>query len=223
MPALCMRKCKASRLMKNYRELKAMVGKPSLDVTLVLQDWANVSDEVRGQIVGIMYEELRRNAQNHLRSEHRMHELQPTLLVHEAYLRLVKANSVNISSRAHFLGIAGRIMRQVLVDEARRFSSGKRDRGLQTRFTGDHENGTPDTLDILILSELLDGLEAIDPLYVQIFEARAFGGLTFEECATTLEISVSSVKRKWKIALAWLMEQYEEPKSGDGPNDQADN
>jgi RNA polymerase sigma factor (TIGR02999 family) len=144
-----------------------------------------------------------------------MDELQPTLLVHEAYLRLVKASNVDLQGRTHFLGLAGRVMRQILVDEARRFNAGKRDRALQTRLTGDHENGEPAVHDIIELSELLDGLEQVDPLYVQIFEARAFAGMTFEECSETLEISVSSVKRKWKITLAWLKEQglKEQPSS----------
>lgn len=181
--------------------------KPSTDVTQILQNWSSASDAARGEVVGAMYEELRKNAQNHLRHENRMEELQPTLLVNEAYLRLVKASNVDLAGRTHFLGLAGRIMRQILVDEARRFSAGKRDRALQTRLTGEHENAAPAVHDIIELSDLLDGLEKVDPLYVQIFEARAFAGMTFEECAETLKISVSSVKRKWKIAIAWLEEQ----------------
>ncbi len=177
------------------------------DVTQILKNWANESDDARGQVVGAMYDELRKNAQNHLRHEHRMDDLQPTLLVHEAYIRLIKASNVDLAGRTHFLGLAGRIMRQILVDEARRFNAGKRDRALQTRLTGEHVNGAPAVHDILELSDLLDGLEKIDPLYVQIFEARAFAGMTFEECAETLKISVSSVKRKWRIALAWIEEQ----------------
>lgn len=177
------------------------------DVTEILKNWAEASEAARGEVVSAMYEELRNNAQNHLRKEHRMNELQPTLLVHEAYLRLMKASNVDISGRTHFLGLAGRIMRQILVDEARRFNAGKRDRALQTRLTGEHESDAPAVHDIIELSELLDGLEEVDPLYVQIFEARAFAGMTFEECATALDMSVSSVKRKWKIAAAWLEEQ----------------
>jgi len=177
------------------------------DVTGILQNWANVSDEARGQVVAAMYDELRNNAQRHLSRENRMQELQPTLLVHEAYLRLVKASNVDLQGRTHFLGLAGRVMRQILVDEARRFSAGKRDRALQTRLTGEHGSDEPAVHDIIELNDLLDGLEEVDPQYVKIFEARAFAGMTFTECADALEISVSSVKRKWKIALAWLKEQ----------------
>ena len=177
------------------------------EVTRILQNWSNASAAARGEVVSAMYDELRNSAQRQLRNEHRMDELQPTLLVHEAYLRLVKASNVDISGRTHFLGLAGRIMRQILVDEARRFSAGKRDRALQTRLTGEHAGNMPEMVDILELSELLDGLEEVDPLYVKIFESRAFAGMTFEECAEALDISVSSVKRKWKIALAWLKEQ----------------
>lgn len=192
-----------------------MAGKPDLNVTQILHGWADASNDARGQVVSTMYEELRRSARSHLRGEHRMNELQPTLLVNETYLRLVKADNISINSRSHFLGIAGRIMRQVLVDEARRFSAKKRERGLQTRFTGDHASGNTEIFDILVLSELLTGLADIDPLYVQIFEARAFGGLTFEECASTLDISVSSVKRKWRVAIAWLKEQQADPDTDD--------
>ena len=177
------------------------------DVTGILQNWANVSDDARGQVVAAMYDELRNNAQRHLSRENRMQELQPTLLVHEAYLRLVKASNVDLQGRTHFLGLAGRVMRQILVDEARRFSAGKRDRALQTRLTGEHGSDEPAVHDIIELNDLLDGLEEVDPQYVKIFEARAFAGMTFTECADALDISVSSVKRKWKIALAWLKEQ----------------
>ncbi len=180
------------------------------DVTHILHNWAQASDDARGQVVSAMYEELRSNARNHLRKEHRMNELQPTLLVHEAYLRLVKVSNVNISGRTHFLGLAGRIMRQILVDEARRSKAGKRDRALQTHLTGEYASDTPAVHDIIELSELLDSLEEVDPLYVQVFEARAFAGMTFEECASALDISVSSVKRKWKITVAWLEERSKE-------------
>ena len=180
------------------------------EVTQILQNWGNESDESRGRVVAAMYEELRSNARRHLGRENRMQELQPTLLVHEAYLRIVKASNVDLKGRTHFLGLAGRVMRQILVDEARRFSAGKRDRALQTRLTGDYEHDAPALHDIIELDELLDGLEKVDPLYVKIFEARAFAGMTFDECADALDISVSSVKRKWKIAQAWLNEQQEQ-------------
>jgi len=180
------------------------------DVTKIVQNWDNESEAARGEVVSAMYAELRENARRHLRKEHRMYELQPTLLVHEAYLRLINASNVRLADRAHFLGLAGRIMRQILVDEARRFSAGKRDRSLQTQFSSEIESDAPQVHDILELSDLLDGLEAIDPVYTQIFEARAFAGMTFEECAQALNTSVSTVKRKWRIASAWLREQLKE-------------
>lgn len=185
----------------------------TVDVTQILHNWADASDDARGQVVGAMYEVLRNNAKNHLRKENQQNELQPTMLVHEAYLRLVKVSNVDISGRTHFLGLAGRIMRQILVDEARRFNAGKRDRALKTRLTGEHSSQAPAVHDIIELSELLDGLEELDPLYVQIFEARAFAGMTFEECASVLDISVSSVKRKWKVATVWLEEQSQSGES----------
>lgn len=174
------------------------------EITKILQNWSSENDDARGLVVGAMYDDLRANAQRHLRNEFRMNEIQPTLLVHEAYLRLVKVESLDLSGRSHFLGLAGKIMRQILVDEARRFSAGKRDRALQTRLTGEFTDSGPASIDILELSKLLDGLEKLDPLYVQIFDSKVFAGMTFDECADTLDISVSSVKRKWKLALAWL-------------------
>lgn len=185
------------------------------DVTNILQNWSNESSEERGRVVAVLYDELRRNAANHLRGERGVVELQPTSLVNEAYMRLIKIDRIDLQGRSHFMGLAGRIMREVLVDEARHLRAKKRDHGLQTRFTGDIlGNDTPLT-DILYVNELLTDLEAIDPEFVRIFEARAFAGMTIEETATEMGMSSSTVKRKWKVVLAWLKEKADSKPSSD--------
>ncbi|MCP5180648.1 MAG: sigma-70 family RNA polymerase sigma factor [Pseudomonadales bacterium] len=177
------------------------------DVTQILQSWSQQSRDDRGRVVAALYDELRRNAANHLRGERGVVDLQPTSLVNEAYFRLVNIDRIDLNGRSHFLGLAGRIMREVLVDEARKLRASKRDQALQTHFTGDFDSGATPLTDILQVDELLNELEAIDPQYVQLFEARAFAGMTIEEAAQMLDLSVSTVKRKWKVVMAWLREK----------------
>lgn len=177
------------------------------DVTQILQNWSNESSEERGRVIAALYDELRRNAANHLRGERGVVELQPTSLVNEAYMRLIKIDRIDLQGRSHFMGLAGRIMREVLVDEARHLRAKKRDHGLQTRFTGEFIGNDTPLNDILYVDQLLTDLEAIDPEFVRLFEARAFAGMTIEETATELNMSSSTVKRKWKVVMAWLKER----------------
>lgn len=176
------------------------------DITEILQNWSDGSSEDRGLVIAALYDELRRNAAAHLRNE-RHADLQPTSLVNEAYLRLININRIDLNGRQHFLGLAGRIMREILVDEGRRLRAQKRDHGLQTRFTGEHLGSDMPVSDIVELDEMLNELEAVDPVYVQLFEARAFAGMTIEEAAELLDLSASTVKRKWKVTVAWLQER----------------
>ncbi|MEO0972201.1 MAG: ECF-type sigma factor [Pseudomonadota bacterium] len=175
------------------------------NITEVLQNWSHQSHDERGAVIASLYEELRRKASAHLQHEQDGH-LQPTVLVNETYLRLVNISRIDLQGREHFFGLAGRIMREVLVDEARRRRSQKRNHSLQTRFTGDFAANEVPVADLLELDELLRGLEAIDPLYAQLFEARAFAGMTVDEAARLLDISTATVKRKWRVAVAWLQE-----------------
>lgn len=186
------------------------------DVTNILQNWSNESSEERGRVVAALYDELRRNAANHLRGERGVVELQPTSLVNEAYMRLIKIDRIDLQGRSHSMGLAGRIMREVLVDEARHLRAKKRDHALQTRFTGEILGDNTPLNDILYVNELLTDLEEIDPQFVRLFEARAFAGMTIEETAIELGMSSSTVKRKWKVVLAWLKE-----KADSQPNDNA--
>lgn len=188
------------------------------DVTNILQNWSNESSEERGRVVAALYDELRRNAANHLRGERGVVELQPTSLVNEAYMRLIKIDRIDLQGRSHFMGLAGRIMREVLVDEARHLRAKKRDHGLQTRFTGEILGNDTPLNDILYVNDLLTDLEAIDPEFVRLFEARAFAGMTIEETATEMGMSSSTVKRKWKVVLAWLKEKADSEPSDDAKN-----
>lgn len=176
------------------------------DVTQILLNWSKGSKDQRGQVVAALYDELRRNAGRHISNESDRFDVQPTMLVNEAYLRLVNIDRIDLSGRAHFLGLAGKIMREILVDQARRMRAKKRDVELNTQFDDDIVSNDIPLSDVLELDEILKGLEAVDPVYVQLFEARAFAGMTIEETAETLGLSTSTVKRKWKIALAWIKE-----------------
>ena len=178
------------------------------DVTQILLNWSNESENGRGQVVAALYDELRHNAARHLSKESNQPDLQPTMLVNEAYMRLVNINRIDLSGRTHFFGLAGKIMREILVDEARRMRAKKRDVALKTQFSDDVVNDDVPVSDILELDELLKGLEEIDPLYVQLFEARAFAGMTIEETAEALGIGTATVKRKWKVAMAWINEHH---------------
>ncbi len=174
------------------------------EVTQVLLNWSNESREDRGEVVAALYEDLRRHAARHLRKDGSALGLQPTILVNEAYMRLVNIDRINLQGRTHFFGLSGRIMREVLVDEARRLRAKKRDLALQTQLTGEFANDDTPVLDILEIDEILNGLETIDPVYVQLFEMRVFAGMTIEETAVALEISTATVKRKWRVAVAWI-------------------
>jgi len=184
--------------------VKADVGDVMTDVTRILANWSNESQAERGEVVAALYDELRRHAAQQLWREGGVADLQPTALVNEAYMRLVNINRMDLNGRAHFFGLAGRIMREILVDESRRLRARKRDQALQTRFTGDLAGEYVPVQDLLELDEMLNELEAIDPEYVCLFEARAFAGMTIEETALAMELSVSTVKRKWKVVMAWL-------------------
>jgi RNA polymerase sigma-70 factor, ECF subfamily len=153
----------------------------------------------------LVYAELRRLAARYLRRERPGHSLQPTALVHEAYLRLVGQERVVWQNRAHFFGIAAQMMRRILVDHARGRRRGKRF-GDAVRVTLDDRVATVSAPDceLLLLDLALDELTAIDPRQGQIVELRYFGGLSESEIAKVLAISRSTVTREWQIARGWL-------------------
>ena len=174
-------------------------------LTRLLRAWGEGDLEAREQLMPLVYEELRRLAAGYLRRERAGHSLQPTALVHEAYLRLVGQDRVVWQNRAHFFGIAARMMRRILVDHARGLRRSKRF-GDAVRVTLDDRAGTVSVPDceLLVLDRALDELTAIDPRQGQIVELRYFGGLSESEVAKALAISRSTVTREWQIARGWL-------------------
>jgi RNA polymerase sigma factor (TIGR02999 family) len=174
-------------------------------VTALLGDWSRGNQSALNQLLPLVYAELRRIAARQLRGERVNHTLQPTALVHEAYLRLVDQRQVDWHGRAHFFGVAAQIMRRILVDHARRHAAAKRGDGVQSVSIDDaKEVASSGELPILALDRALDRLEKVDPELARIVELRAFGGLSIEEAAHVLNVSPSTVKREWRTAKAWL-------------------
>jgi RNA polymerase sigma-70 factor, ECF subfamily len=157
-------------------------------------------------LLPVVYEELRRLAAAYLRRERPGQTLQPTALVHEAYLRLMKDRPDRWQNRAHFCAIAAHSMRQILIERARARGAQKRG-GAQPRVTLDEGlvAGEPSpTVDLIALDQALERLEAVDPEQARLVELRFFGGLTIEETAEAMNISPATVKRHWTVARAWL-------------------
>ena len=174
------------------------------DVTALLADWSRGDRGALTQLLPLVYEELRRIAARQLLRERVGHTLQPTALVHEAYLRLVGQRRVDWHNRAHFYGVASQIMRRILVDHARRHAAQKRGDSAQRVSLDDVQQlPAPGEVSILALDLALDRLEKIPDL-ARIVELRAFGGLTIEEAAHVLNVSPSTAKREWRTAKAWL-------------------
>jgi RNA polymerase sigma-70 factor, ECF subfamily len=158
--------------------------------------------EAVSALIEIVYPELRRIAVSYLRRERSGHTLQPTALVHEAYVRLA-GQPMNMHDRTHFFGVAAHLMRQVLVEHARSRKALKRD-GEKVPFDDDLPIAVPDSKDLLALDEALGKLSAIDQRQGRIVELRYFGGLTIAETAFLLGISEKTVKRDWVLARTWL-------------------
>jgi RNA polymerase sigma factor (TIGR02999 family) len=153
----------------------------------------------------LVYDELRRLAASLMRRERAEHTLQPTALVHEAFLRLTGATGIEWQDRAHFMGIAARAMRQILVDHARRHRAAKRGGGL-TRVTlsGAEPAAPEEAAEILDLHEALERFAALDRRAAQVVELRVFGGLSVQEVAHLLEVSPRTVDGDWAVARMWL-------------------
>jgi RNA polymerase sigma factor (TIGR02999 family) len=178
---------------------------PTRTVTALLTDWSRGDTTALDQLLPLVYAELRRIAARQLRRERVTHTLQPTALVHEVYLRLVDQRQVDWHDRAHFLGVAAKTMRRILVDHARRHGASKRGDGVPCVSIDDaKEIAASQEMPLLALERALGRLETIDPDLARIVELRAFGGLTIEEAAHVLKVSPSTAKRDWRTAKAWL-------------------
>jgi RNA polymerase sigma factor (TIGR02999 family) len=175
------------------------------DITALLDDWSRGNHRALDQLLPLVYAELRSIAARQLRRERVGHTLQPTALVHEAYLRLVDQRQVDWRSRAHFFGVAAQVMRRVLVDNARRHNASKRGDGVACLSIDEAvATAVPKEMSVLALDDALERLETIDRGLAKIVELRAFGGLTIDEAATVLKVSASTAKREWRTAKAWL-------------------
>ncbi|HUK89899.1 MAG TPA: sigma-70 family RNA polymerase sigma factor [Blastocatellia bacterium] len=176
------------------------------DFTTLLIRWGGGDREALDRLIPHIYDELHRIAESQFRHERWNNTLQPTALVNELYLRLIKQSGVEWQSRSQFLGIAGKIMRQVLVDSARVRNASKRGSG---RFKLDLTQvsdvpGSAANPDILVIDQALDRLASFDPDQARIVEMRFFGGLSIEETAEAIGVSPATVKREWTLAKAWL-------------------
>lgn len=179
-------------------------------VTQLLIDWSRGNKAALDQLLPVVYQELRRLASGYLRRERPDHTLQPTALIHEAYLRLVDQDLPQWEGRAHFFGVAARLMRQILVDHARGRAAARRG-GDQQKLPLDAVPLFSDqqTAELLTLDEALTKLAEFDERKCRIIEMRAFGGMSVEETAEALAVSVPTIKRETRLAKAWLLRELE--------------
>lgn len=173
------------------------------EVTRLLVEWAKGNDRAIDELTPLVYGELRQLAAAYLRRERPGHTLQPTALVHEAYLRLVDQSNPGWQNRSHFYGIAARLMRQILVDHARRRQAGKR-AALKLPLEQAVSFQPDRSRDLVALDSSLTALEKIDARKCKVVELRYFGGLTMDEIAEAMELSVETVRRDLRMAEAWL-------------------
>ena len=174
-------------------------------VSRLLQAWGRGDLQARDDLVPVVYRELRRRAGAYLRRERQEHTLQPTALVHEAFIRLVGQERVAWQNRAHFFAIASQMMRRILVDYAREHQAAKRP-GAGVKVILDDRIGAaqPRACEFIALDQALVELTRIDPRQGQIVELRYFGGLSEQEVGEVLSISRATVTREWQTARAWL-------------------
>jgi len=185
------------------------------DVTQILQEVRDGDRDAPARLMPLVYDELRRLADHYLRQERPDHTLQPTALVHEAYLKLVDQTRVDWKNRAHFFGVAAQVMRRILVDHARRHRASKRG-GLRQKLTLDEavDYSQPRDVDLVALDDALTALAQLDARQSKIVEFRFFGGLTIEETAVALGISPATVKVDWSMAKAWLRREIRKEDDG---------
>ena len=179
------------------------------EITRLLARWADGDGQAFEALMPVVYEELRRLANHYLRQERSGHTLQPTALVHEAYLRLAGVHDLRFRSRAHFYGAAARVMRRVLVDHARHRGRIKRGGPEREMVAFDEAIDTPidAQVDFVALDEALVALEHISPERARVVELRYFGGLSVEDTAEYLGVAPATVKRHWAFARAWLFQR----------------
>lgn len=181
---------------------------PATDVTQLLLAWETGEERALERLMPLVYEDLHRRADGFLRGERPGHTLQPTALVHEAYLRLVDQDRARWRNRGHFFGVAAKMMRRILVDHARKRHAAKRGEGVSV-LPLDLEPQSPlkRDVDLIALDDALRDLETFARRQSRVVELRFFGGLSVDETAEALEISPATVKLDWRKAKAWLYRQ----------------
>jgi RNA polymerase sigma factor (TIGR02999 family) len=184
------------------------------EVTQLLRAWSGGDRAALDRLVPAVYAELGRIAARHLRGRRRNDTVQPTVLVHEAYLRLSGTTPVAWQDRAHFFAVAAQLMRRILVDHSRSRAAAKRGGGsISLTFVEPAVQGLPDP-DVLDVHTALEELSQLDAQQAHIVELRFFGGLSIEETAEALGISPATVKRDWTVAKTWIRRRLSPPKGG---------
>jgi len=183
----------------------SVTGSRGHEVTELLRSWRQGDAAALERLIPLVHGELRRVARSHFRREHPGHTLQATALVHEVYLRLVAIDRMTLNDRTHFFAVAARLMRQILVDHARRKRADKRGRGV-TMLSLDEVlpvSSTP-IVDVLALDQALEALSSRDARQCRVVELRFFAGLSIDETAQAIGVSAATVEREWTMAKAWL-------------------
>ena len=193
------------------------MGVPSQPVSELLVRWRAGDREALEKLVPLVYKELREIAHYHLQRERPGHTLQSAALVHEAYLRLADQKPFEADNRAHFLAVASRLMRQILVDYARSHAAAKRGADLKVELDTGLILPQERNAEVIALDEALKTLSQIDEQQGMIVEMRFFGGLSIEEIGEVLGISRSTVKREWNVAKAWLVREMRRDTHGEAP------
>jgi RNA polymerase sigma factor (TIGR02999 family) len=187
---------------------------PAPEITALLRAWSAGDEQARDRLMPLVYEALHRRAAAYLRRERRDHTLQATALVNEVYLRLVDQRRIDWQNRAQFYGVAAGMMRRILVDHARARRMAKRPgRWMRVPLHDGAAAVDPPDAEILDLDAALTRLAGIDPRKTRIAELRFFGGLSLQETAHLLGLSIATVKRDWQVARAWLYAALKEPPS----------
>ncbi len=179
------------------------------DVTRLLHDLEAGREGAADRLAAVVYNELHDLASHFMRKERQDHTLQPTALVHEAYLRLIDQRSGSWQNRSHFFGIAAQAMRRILVDHARRKRAWKREGGERVTLEESVAESPQQSVDVLALNDALDKLAALDARQAKVVELRFFGALDIEETAKALGVSPATVKRDWTFARAFLQREMD--------------
>jgi RNA polymerase sigma factor (TIGR02999 family) len=180
---------------------------PSGQVTQLLQHWVRGDEKALHELIPVVYQELRRLARSHLRSERPNHTLQSTALVNEAFVRLLGAQPLELQNRAHFIAVASRLMRQILVDYARNRRAQKRAGGCRIDFDALLDLPINGDAELVALDDALEELSRLDERQAKIVEMKFFGGLSAPEISQVLGLSRATVDRDWSTARVWLHQQ----------------